>query len=442
MNKVYLLAALLGLGACNNSNVQESMPDNILVPFDVELHLRNTEEGAASIVNEKERDSDDDWAKTIKNIVGIPTDWKKAQYGKITFDLFQSTYQEFLAGNIDSSKFEDLKIGWGFEIDDQFFSPNPLLNIIYVAWGQDKSGQWKYRIDLNHNYDMSDDEEHILPVTSGQKVTATAPIPITFQDFINGKVVEKNVAITLSMDEDGTMLYQEYVQGRGKMPYTNDSFSLQASYVDFLHGNIHLLKDTLEDGSPNLLNRIEEHNYYNFNGTEYQYKGVSKDRKHLQFEKFVGNADTLYSNQVGYKMRPIIGENFLTNEPINSATIESDYLLVNFWGSWCFGCNLDKPYMIKAYEKLDPKRVSFLSVATDDSATLSKILIKDNIKWPQIYNTEENNIVEKNKIDGFPTNLLLNKDGVVIANFIGEREIFYESILKHIDRYEKSKESK
>lgn len=284
---------------------------------------------------------------------------------------------------------------------------------------------------------MEDEEEIELPVTRGMHINATAPIHINFEDYIDGKKVIKHSAITLSMDEDGTMLYQDYIQGRGILPYTDDSFALQANYADFLDGNIHLFKDTLSDGNPNLSKRIIKGNYYNFNQTPYQYLGIAKDRSHLLFAKYKGAIDTLYSNQIVYKMRPIEGEDFVTKKNIASDKLESEYVLVNFWGSWCLGCMLDKPYMIAAYDQLDKSNIQFLSVATDDSATLMKILHKDGIKWPQIQNTDKNNIVEKNKIEGFPTNLLLNKHGVVIANYIGDKEQFHESILKIIEEYEK-----
>lgn len=100
----------------------QEMPDTIKVPFVVAHHLRNVEQGASVIFDISTVDKDDVLQKTYKKITGIPKNWNSPQFGKITFDLFQDTYQEYKYGHIGKKQYYQMKSDWGMDEDPLYYS--------------------------------------------------------------------------------------------------------------------------------------------------------------------------------------------------------------------------------------------------------------------------------------------------------------------------------
>lgn len=100
----------------------------------------------------------------------------------------------------------------------------------------------------------------------------------------------------------------------------------------------------------------------------------------------------------------------LEGNKIQLNSFKGKYVLLNFWGEWCMPCRLEIPDLISASKKYssDLKIISFLKTNDLDKA---KAFIKEkDIQWTQIELPED---VEKQlKITGYPTNILIEPDGV------------------------------
>ncbi|RYD74896.1 MAG: TlpA family protein disulfide reductase, partial [Sphingobacteriales bacterium] len=73
------------------------------------------------------------------------------------------------------------------------------------------------------------------------------------------------------------------------------------------------------------------------------------------------------------------------------------------------------------YKKLDSNKIAFLGIAVDDKEQLKKYIEKEKILWPQILSNEENKIKDIYNIDSYPTTLLIDPNGKIIAkNLRGE----------------------
>src|SRR5690606_8202474 len=137
-------------------------------------------------------------------------------------------------------------------------------------------------------------------------------------------VMDKQTSYKFALDPSETLYYQGNYHARGILPYTSDSFIYRGTYPDFMTGDLYFLKDTFDGGSVNFFEVLEKEFYYNFSDTPYIYIGITKDHANLLFVKLKGNADAIYSNQKGYKMRPIVGQDFLTNKEINTEHLDSE----------------------------------------------------------------------------------------------------------------------
>ncbi|WP_128331288.1 TlpA disulfide reductase family protein [Apibacter sp. HY039] len=102
------------------------------------------------------------------------------------------------------------------------------------------------------------------------------------------------------------------------------------------------------------------------------------------------------------------------------------YILIDFWGSWCMPCRQSHPHLVKLYEKYSPKGLQFINIAQESSTGKNdwlNAIKEDRLVWTQILNNEDQNkydVVNLYSIIAFPTKILINPEGKIIARLVGE----------------------
>ena len=102
---------------------------------------------------------------------------------------------------------------------------------------------------------------------------------------------------------------------------------------------------------------------------------------------------------------------------------KTDFVLVDFWASWCGPCRAEIPNLIKVYEQYKEKGLVVLGVAVNDKPedTL-KAIEKDKITYPQILNSQ-NIAAETYDFNSIPTIYLFGPDGRVVAHDLRGKDI-------------------
>ncbi len=110
---------------------------------------------------------------------------------------------------------------------------------------------------------------------------------------------------------------------------------------------------------------------------------------------------------------------------------EKEYIVLDFWGTWCKWCIKGIPEMKKYYKKYNT-RVEFISIACyDDEAQVRKLVLAEEMDWKHILNDEntpEKDLTQSYNIQGFPTKVIINSKGNIVASYEGESNDFYEKL--------------
>ena len=120
---------------------------------------------------------------------------------------------------------------------------------------------------------------------------------------------------------------------------------------------------------------------------------------------------------VGY-MAPNFTQPDTTGKNYSLSTFKGNYLLVDFWASWCGPCKGEIPFMKEAYEHFHAKGFEILSVSLDDKREAwINALRQFKMPWAQVSDAKgfRSVVNELYPIPSIPKTLLLDKTGKIIA---------------------------
>ncbi len=102
---------------------------------------------------------------------------------------------------------------------------------------------------------------------------------------------------------------------------------------------------------------------------------------------------------------------------------KGQYVLVDFWASWCGPCRQEIPNLISAYNQYKAKGLVVLGVATwDKPEDTLKAIDELGIPYPQIMNAQKAGS-DAYGIEGIPEIILFAPDGTILARGLRGEEI-------------------
>ncbi|WP_423736692.1 TlpA family protein disulfide reductase [Chitinophaga caseinilytica] len=102
-----------------------------------------------------------------------------------------------------------------------------------------------------------------------------------------------------------------------------------------------------------------------------------------------------------------------------------EYVLLDFWGTWCKPCIAGMPKLRALHEKVKSE-VLFVSVCFDDPKNYTKakeIFEENKLSWPQVFNSmaeREFTLTKDLSVTTFPTYMLVKKNGDIFFSTSGD----------------------
>ncbi len=121
-------------------------------------------------------------------------------------------------------------------------------------------------------------------------------------------------------------------------------------------------------------------------------------------------------------------------------------VLLDFWASWCIPCRENYPHLKLLYDKFNPKGLEIICISVDyDKNSWIKAVSEEQIEdWFNIWVAQnfsggpsqitENDVYPNYYYNIIPQTILINRDGIIEAIWIGASQEQNDSLDKHLSK--------
>lgn len=143
-------------------------------------------------------------------------------------------------------------------------------------------------------------------------------------------------------------------------------------------------------------------------------------KNHTLYKTLKSKYNILEKTKIGIIAPNFSIENLNSKEIIDLTNINSRYILLDFWGSWCGPCIKSIPDIKRIYlnNKLDFLQI--ISIAVDDISSkekLNNLIAKNKMDWAHGFidiKDKENSVIVGYSVISFPTYILIGPDRKII----------------------------
>ena len=103
---------------------------------------------------------------------------------------------------------------------------------------------------------------------------------------------------------------------------------------------------------------------------------------------------------------------------------QTDYVLVDFWASWCGPCRRFVPVLKEIYAGLPEGKLQILSCSVDqEEGAWRQALDEELMPWPQMREDENHLCADKYNVQFIPHTVLIDSEGMIVGVNSDEAQI-------------------
>jgi thiol-disulfide isomerase/thioredoxin len=113
----------------------------------------------------------------------------------------------------------------------------------------------------------------------------------------------------------------------------------------------------------------------------------------------------------------------LDGNPVRFQDLDSDFVLLDFWGSWCGPCRSSIPHLAALQNQVDPKRLKVVGIAyeqggIDDRKKMAReAAAKYGVNYTTLLAEQDGRpcpVQNALQIEAFPTLILVDRNGRIL----------------------------
>ena len=212
-----------------------------------------------------------------------------------------------------------------------------------------------------------------------------------------------NVVERKEMYERSTGIYKEIIEIKREFIENNPN-SVAASYIF----NDAFYRKNFEDAEARKLFNL-------FNGEELAGTPFYEESR----ERF----EAMDNTALGMKAPDISTTNTLDGTEFKLSALKGNYVLLDFWGTWCGPCMGEMPKIKELHKNYANKNFKIVGVDSGDTEERWRNSIEKNeFNWIQIRSTEEDDLIIPFNVNSFPTKIILDPEGNIIYSTKSEEK--------------------
>jgi thiol-disulfide isomerase/thioredoxin len=176
--------------------------------------------------------------------------------------------------------------------------------------------------------------------------------------------------------------------------------------------------------------RPESMMYYNV--IDSFYSRISKPLKNTPTGKqLLKDLNNWRNSQVGRKAPSFVVKDLKRRSLSLKDFYNKNYVLIDFWASWCLPCREEFPNLKQAYAKYQSKGLQIINASIDEDLVKWKAAIyKDGIQSWKHFAVKENkpSVSSLYFVIGVPTKVLIDKQGRIIERWVGSTPEYTEAL--------------
>ena len=449
-----LCVVAVGTTACRTTP-PESSSDTIVVRLEPSQSRGPFAEGF-TIAHPPDPTRGDVFSATIEQVTDIPDSLGDAVVYDENMQIRQLVYQSFKSGVMDSTYYASWIGGSG--LDESLYTTESVDQKIQYLVARAADGSYVVIADANNDESFAGERSYTIPADAPgswiENLLSLPRIPVEYEVFDRSAIRTKSSKILINpylplppgmhgLGFGGSESYD------GVLELNGDRYAVWAgmSNVGAIEPDEALLwvEPIVGGDVPDhaarqeaVLQRLKADSTFDTSGFPPQFlPGVDEPYK---IDDLIPIGDATYRfvsiSPLGTQVTLVRTESSeyglrtgLTAPDFEARTLEgstirlSDYrgkfVLIDFWGTWCSPCLGEVPYLKAAYETWPRDQFEILAIANDDVDSLRAFVEREELPWTQVPQMEGSdslsNVLDAYRITGYPTTLLVDPNGVIVA---------------------------